>query len=324
MSQPTLDPDFAWNPGIGGQGLREQGIEYFAALLSKLSGATEPNPTFPYMSWIDLSVVPAVWRIRTADNLAWNDFAQINASGSAPNQITLLNAGVGIPSLGVTQTFTASQRIKPTAAVGELTVGSTLQSGVVARIPLIGHNSNNAETVGANLVLRQNVNSAGAEDFTIEFEARRGGSLLTVVSLGSGNIFRNGADVVADFDELRQAGTSIQTIIDTAKARVETRGSFTGNLTLEQADAGAFRRYNGAGNITITVPRLTQGSWVMVINDSSDNGLITFAPDPGQTEIRTPRLILRGVSSTQSPTCVLFWFLSVGQLVNIFGDNTVS
>lgn len=323
MSQPSLDADFAWNAGIAGQALREQGVQYFAALLTKLSGATEPNPTFPFMSWIDLSVTPAVWRIRSADNLAWNDFAQINASGSAPNQITLLNAGVGIPSLGVTQTFTASQRIKPIAAVGELTVGSTLQSGVVARVPMIGHNSNNAETVGGNVVLRQNVNTAGSEDFTIEFEVRRNGSLLTVVSLGSGNIFRDGADVIADFNELRQAGTSIQAIINTAKARVETRGSFTGNLTLEQDDAGAFRRYNGAGNATITVPRLSQGSWVMVINDSSDQGSITFAADPGLTEIRTPRLILRGISG-QSPTCVLFWFLSVGQLVNIFGDNTVS
>jgi len=323
MSQPTLDADFAWNAGIAGQALREQGIQYFAALLTKLSGATEPNPTFPFMSWIDLSVTPAVWRIRSADNLAWNDFAQINASGSAPNQIGLLNAGVGIPSLGVTQTFTASQRIKPTAGVGEMLVGSTLQSGVVARIPMVGHNSNNAERVGGNLVLRQNVNTAGQEDFTIEFEVRRGGALVTVARLGSGNIFREGGNIIADFSELRQAGTSIIDIINAAKARVENGGSFSGNVQLSQENAGQFIRYNGAGNRTISVPRLAQGSWVMVINDSSNQGRLTFAPVGGQTEIRTPRRILRGISG-QSPTCVLFWFLSVGQLINIFGDNTVS
>ena len=326
MSQPTLDADFAWNPGIAGQGLREQGNEYFAALLTKMSSATEPNPTFPFMTWIDLSVVPAVWRIRTADNLAWNDFAQINASGSTPNQITLLNAGVGIPSLGVTQTFTASQRIKPTAGVGEMTVGSTLQSGVVARIPLIGHNSNNAETVGCNLVLRQNVNTAGSEDFSLEIETRRGGVITNMISIGSVNVFDDGGNKVIDFDEIRQNGEPIDTIIRTAKGKIDAGGNFSGPITLAQTDAGRHRRYNGAGNVIVTVPKLETGTFVMIINDSSDNSDITFqsASAPNEVEFRTTRLTLRGGSAPDSPTCVLFWYLSVGQLVNIFGQNTTS
>lgn len=327
MSQPTLDADVQWNANIAGLGLRQQGNEFFEALLTKMSGASAPNPTYQFMNWIDISVSPAVWRIRSADNLSWNDFAQIDSSEDAPNQIILLNAGEGIPSLGIAQTFTQKQTIKEDGSVGELAVGSTLQSGIVARMPLFGHNSNNAETVGANLVLRLNTNTAGSESFTLEIETRRAGVITNIVSIGSVNIFDDGSgNKICDFDTVRQDGEDLDDIIAEANGKIRNDGSFSNSITLNQTNAGGYIRYNGSGAAVITVPKLEDGTWVMVMNDSSDSSSLTFesAANPDDVEFSTNRLTLRAGSGTERPKCMVFSYLSNGQLVDILGQNTTT
>lgn len=313
--------DYDLDPGLSGLLLRQELNTILLALLTMNASGSLPPQTFAFMQRVDSSASPNEIQIRNPADSAFLKLAEITDT-----QISLFSQGAAVPSLGAAQTFTQSQTIDTQGSASLLSIGSDLSAGVVARIPMFGHNSNGTDVTGVNLVCRINTNTAGAEDFSFEVEVVRGSSTTTVATLGSlADFKRSGGGGIIDADTIRQAGIDLATIINTETSRLGTSGNFnvaTGRA-LTQADAGRLLRFNGSSNQTFTVPRLSQNTAVFFVNDSGGAGNVTFQSDisPNDVNFRTSRLTLPGISG-QSPMCALVWFQSDGARVNIVGNNT--
>lgn len=316
MPLPTVGNDYDLDAGLAGLLFRQELNAILLALLSMSSSSSLPPETFPFMLRGDTGTSPNEVQIRNPSDNAFLKIMEITDSAA-----TLFSNGAAVPALGTPQTFTEAQTIDLSASAGLLSIGSDLSTGVVARIPLFGHNSAGTNTTGANLVCRLGTNTAGAEDFSFEVEVIRNGSTVTVATLGSVSDFRRaGGGGILDADTLRQAGVELNTIIDDATGRLEDGGNFSSDRTLAQGDQGAFLRFNGTSNATVTVPNLARGTVVIVANDGT--GDLTFASDvsPNNVSFRTPRLTLPATGS-QSPTCALVFSTSTGNICNIVGNN---
>lgn len=312
MSLPSGN-DYDLDAALAGFAFRQEINSIISAILTQSSSASLPPITFPFMPRADTGATPNQLQIRNPADTNFLKWAEITDTA-----INLFSGGAPVPSLGVAQTYTQDQTIDVTSAPGQIIVGSDLTTGVVARIPLFGHNSSGANTTGVNLICRMDSNTAGAEDFNFEIEVVRNGAANTIAIFGGAAII-NGA---LNATTLQQNSINLDTIINTAISEVPARGNFSGPLTVSQSDAGGFRRYNGTGNQTITLPRLNEGSWVYFLNDSGGAGDLSFssATSPNDVEIRTTKTTLPGTSG-QTPSCLVMWFLSGGNRVVINGEN---
>ena len=312
MSLPSGN-DYDLDAALAGLSFRQELNTILSAILTQSSSASLPPLTFPFMNRADTGATPNELQIRNPSDNAFLKWAEITDTA-----ISLFSGGAPVPSLGVAQTFTEDQTVDRSGSTGQVIIGSDLTTGVVARIPLFGHNSSGANTTGVNLICRMDNNTAGSEDFNFEIEVVRGGVANTIATFGGVAIISGALNAVT----LQQNGVNLDTIINDALSKVPARGNFSGPLTVAQADAGGYRRYNGTGNQTITLPRLSEGSIVQFINDSGGSGDLSFvsAASPNDVEIRTTKTTLPGVSG-QSPTCMIQWILSGGNRVTINGEN---
>lgn len=318
MPLPT-GGDFDLDAGLAGILFRQELNAIILALLSSNASASLPPETVAFMFRAALDTSPNELQIRNPANSSFLKVAEVTDTG-----VKLFSDGGAVPSLGVAQTFTEAQTVDLQSTAGLFSVGSDLSAGVVARIPMFGHNSAASNVNGVNLVCRVNTNTAGVEDFTFEVEVIRGGSASTVAALGSITDFRrSGGGGTLDADIIRQAGVTLDTILSNETGRLgadPSNPNFGSARILAQADEGQLLRYNGAGNVTVTVPRLAQNTVVFLVNEGT--GDITFSSDtaPNDVEFRTSRLTLPTVGG-QSPMCALTFFLSTGSRVNINGQN---
>lgn len=309
--------DFDLDAGLSGALFRGELNTILLALLSLSASASLPATTAAFMFRAALDTSPNQLQIRNPSDNAFLTWAEITDS-----EINLFSGGSAVPSLGVAQTFTQAQTVDQSGSAGLLSLGSDLSNGIVARIPMFGHNSAAANVTGVNLVCRVNTNTAGAEDFTFEVETVRAGAAVTVATLGSLTDFRrSGGGGILDADTIRQAGIELNTIIDDAR-RLEDGGNFADDRTLAQGDQGALLRFNGTVNRTVTVPNLARGTVIFIANDGT--GDLSFVSDtsPNNVSFRTARLTLPSVGS-QAPTCALYFMTSTGNVVNILGNNVV-
>ena len=318
MSLPA-NGDYDLDAGLSGLGFRTELNPIIAALNSMNSSASLPPATFPFMLRGALDTTPNEIQIRNPSDNAFLKMAELTDS-----VLTLFSQGAAVPSLGAAQTFTESQAVDQSGSPGQFTVGSDLSSGVVARVPLVGHNSTGSNVTGANLVCRINTNTAGAEDFSFEIEIVRGGSTVTAFTLGSLADFRRvGGGGILDADTIRQAGITLAQIVREAAGRFATGGDFSTDInSFTQDQEGSMFRFNGASNVTVRLNQLARNTVIYFQNESTASATVTFAAaavDP-VTEFRTTRLTLPAASG-QSPTCAVHWYLSDGRRVNIVGDN---
>jgi hypothetical protein len=313
--------DYDLDSGLSGLLFRGELNALIAALLSLNSSASLPPDTVAFMLRADLSVSPNELQIRNPSDAAFLKIAEVTDT-----EVTLFSDGAAVPSLGSAQTFTEAQTIDQASSAGLLSIGSDLSTGVVARIPLFGHNSSAANVTGVNLVCRLNTNTAAAEDFTFESEVVRGGASVTVATLGSISDFRrSGGGGILDADTLRQAGVTLNTIIDNERSRLGNTGedySFTAARTLAQSDQGDLLQFDGSTNRIITVPSLATNTVISLVNDSDGAADLTFvsAAGPNDVTFLTSRLTLPGVSG-EAPVCSLLFFGADGDRVQILGDN---
>lgn len=316
MTIPANDYDM--DAGLSGAQYRAEDNTIIESILTLQASASLPPVTFPFMWRVDQNVTPNELQIRNPSNNAFLKVAEITDS-----LVSLFSNGAGIPSLGVAQTFTATQTIDKSGVPGELAIGSDLSSGVVARIPMFGHNSIGSNVTGCNLVLRINTNTAGAEAFTVEIEVTRPSGAITVAKLGDLSDFRRtGGSGIVDADTVRQAGVTLAQIVREGKGRFGNGGDFSVGFTPVQSDEGAMYRFNGSSNVVVELATLARNTVVYFQNESPNNSTVTFAAAAvsGITDFRTTRLVLPGIS-TQAPTCAVHWYLSGGTRVNIIGDN---
>lgn len=311
--------DYDLDAGLAGLPFRTELNSILLALLSMNASASLPPLTEPFMLRANTNTTPDQLEIRSPDDSTFLKWAEVTNSA-----ITLFSQGAAVPSLGVQQTFTQPQSIDVSGAPGSLTVASDLNSGIVARIPMIGHNASGANVSGVNLVCRINTNTAGSEDFSFEVEVVRGGSAFTVANLGNLSDFRRtGGGGIIDADTVRQAGITLAQIVREAAGRFGTGGDFNTDInSFTQDQEGQVFRFNGTSNVTVRLNRLAQNTVIFFQNESSTQATITFAAavtDP-VTDFRTTRLTLPGTSG-ESPFCAVHWYLSDGRRVNIFGDN---
>lgn len=320
MTLPTVGNDYDLDAGLAGLALRQELNAILQAMLSLNANAALPPQTFPFMLRADTGASPNELQVRNPADGAFLKLAEVTDT-----EITLFSDGAAVPSLGTPQTFTQAQTVDQQGSSGLLSIGSDLSAGVVARIPMFGHNNLGANTTGINLVCRINTNTSGAESFTFEVEAVRAGSTVTIATLGSLSDFRRaGGGGIVDADVLRQAGITLATIIDDEKGRLGIGGNFnfSSARTLAQADQGKLLRFNGGANTTITVPALAQNTMIFIVNDGSGDLSFVSAVAPNAVSFRTTRLTLPTIGG-QSPMCGLVFFLSDGSNVNIHGGNVV-
>ncbi len=312
--------DYDLDPGLDGLGFREEINSILEALLTLSSSSSLPPVTFPFMLRADLSTTPNELQVRNPSDNAFLKWGEITDSA-----VTLFSGGGAVPSLGVEQIFTENQSIDKSGSSGQLSIGSSLSSGVVARIPLFGHNSSAANTTGVNLVCRIGTNTAGLEDFSFEIEVVRGGSTTTVANLGSLSDFRrSGGDGILDADTLRQAGVTLAQIVREATGRIGPDPvNFSADFEPTQVQEGTMFRFNGNTNVTVSLSTKVTNTVMYFQNESgSTSANITFAAaaSNGVTDFRTSRLTLPGGAGI-SPTCAVHWYLSGGTRVNIYGGN---
>lgn len=318
MTIPVSDYDL--DAGLDGLNFRTETNTILESILTQSASASLPPTTFPFMARADQSVTPNALQIRNPADSAFLKWAEITDSA-----INLFSGGAAVPSLGVEQTFTENQTIDNNSAAGQLSVGSSLSSGVVARIPLFGHNASASNTTGANLVCRIGTNTAGQEDFSFEIEVVRGGSTTTVMNLGSLSDFRRtGGDGILDADVLRQDGVTLEQLLREATGRIgRAPVNFSASFEPTQSQEGTMFRFNGNTNVTVSLSTKVTNTVMYFQNESgSSSANITFAPAAvsGVSDFRTTRLTLPGGAGI-SPTCAVHWFLSGGTRVNIYGDN---
>lgn len=310
--------DYDLDSGLAGGVFRGELNTILAALLSMNSSASLPPITEAFMLRANLATTPNQVEIRSSDDSTFLKLAEVTASA-----VTLFSQGAAVPSLGAAQTFTQPQTVDVSGSAGSMTVASDLSSGVVARIPMIGHNASSANVTGVNLVCRIETSTAGAEDFQFDVEVVRGGSTVRVARLGSLSDFTRSGSGTLNADILQQAGIALSQIVREAKGRFENGGDFNTDInSFVQSDEGAMFRFNGTSNVTVKLNKLARGTVIFFQNESSNQSTVTFAAadsDP-VLDFRTPRLTLPGIS-TQAPFCAVHWYLSDGRRVNIFGDN---
>lgn len=310
--------DYDLDAGLSGLNFRQELNPILESLLTLNASASLPPATFAFMLRAALDTSPNELQIRNPANTAFLKFAEVTDTA-----VRLFSEGGAVPSLGVSQIFTQPQTIDTSAVAGSLSIGSDQSAGVVARIPLFGHNSLGNNITGVNLVCRVNTNTATAEDFSFEIEVIRGGSTVTVAVLGSLSDFRrSGGGGILDADTLRQAGVELGQIIREAVGRLRDGSNFTASFEPVQTDEGKIFRFNGTSNVIVTLSPKVQHTVMYFLNESSTNATITFQSHPTlPVEFRTTRLTLPGISG-QSPMCSVYWFLSGGNRVNIIGNNT--
>lgn len=311
--------DYDKDAGLSGLAYRTEDNIIIESILTNSAAVGLPPVTFPFQWRVDQSRTPNVLQIRNPSNAAFVDVAEVTDT-----LVNLFSGGAGVPSLGAAQTFTEAQSIDQSGTPGSLTVGSNLTSGIVARIPMRGHNSTGSNVDGVNLVCRVNTNTAGSEDFTFEVEVIRGGSAFTVAQLGSlADFRRSGGGGVLDADTIQQAGITLAQIVREATGRLGDGGDFTSDITsLAQTNEGQLFRFTGSSNATVSLNKLAKNTVIYFLNESPTNANLTFAAaavDP-VTDFRTSQLTLPGISG-QAPTCAVHWYLSDGRRINIVGDN---
>ena len=316
---PLPSADYDLDAGLAGAIFRGELNEILLALLSMNSGSTLPPVTEAFMLRANTSTSPNQLEVRSSDDSQFLKWAEVDASS-----VKLFSQGAAVPSLGAAQSFTANQTVDVSGAPGSMSVGSDQSSGVVARVPMFGHNSAGSNVTGVNLVCRVNTSTQGAEDFTFEIEVVRGGTTFTVATLGSLSDFRRtGGGGTLDADTLRQAGVTIEQIIREATGRFADGGDFSTDIaSFSQDDEGKVFRFNGTTNTTVRLNKLAKGTVIFFQNESTSQATLTFAAavsDP-VTTFRTTRLTLPGIAN-QAPFCAVHWYLSDGSRVNIFGDN---
>jgi hypothetical protein len=177
MSQVS---DFATANGSGLQ-VRTGFNNVNAAIVTKNSGSVAPTDIEPYMSWFDTAPANAEWNVRNGANAAWIKLAE-----EIGGNLRLFSDGAAIPSVGAANIFTADQKIRLAAAIGQMIMGSQLTTGIASRLSMIGNNSAAAETIYAKLEADIESNSAGAEAGRLLLSLIRGGSQQEILRLGSG------------------------------------------------------------------------------------------------------------------------------------------
>lgn len=311
--------DYDLDAGLAGLAFRQELNTLILALLSLSANSSLPPETVAFMLRADTAASPNELQLRNPSDAAFLKIAEVTDT-----DVTLFSDGAAVPSLGTAQTFTEAQAVDQAGSSGLLSVGSDQSSGVVARVPMFGHNSAASDVTGVNLVCRVNTNTAGAEDFSFEVEVVRGGSTVTVANIGTLSDFRrSGGGGTLDADIVRQAGVELSTIINNETGRLGTSGvfDFSGARALTQADQGRLLRFNGASATVVTVPILDQNTVVYIVNDGTANVTFTSAANPNNVTFRTTRLTLPPLGS-DAPMCALVWFQALGDTVNIVGQNT--
>jgi hypothetical protein len=312
--------DYDLDSGLSGTNFRTELNSIVLALLTMSADTTAPPESNPFMLRADTSTTPDEVLLRNPSDNAWLKLMEVTDSA-----ITLFSDGAQVPALGTAQTFTEAQTVDISGSAGLVSIGSSLSTGVVARIPLFGHNSSAANTTGVNLICRLNTNTAASEDFTFEIEVVRGGSSVTVAALGSTTDFtRSGGGGTVNADTLQQDGTDLDDLLDVNRGRLGVQSNFTGTTkTLAQTDQGDLIPFTGSSACTITVPRLAENTVIFVQNDSNGSADITFESAAPYNDVTffTTRLTLPGTAS-EAPMCALIWRNSAGDEVSIIGANT--
>ncbi len=314
MTQPPRNR-YRVQPNPSGLRLREDYNDSIEAILSNNFGPTAPPVLFGGMDWLDTSTSPAIWRKRSLDNQRWHDIATIDPQ----NGIQFMVGGSQVPSLSQSQTFTQPQTIRVANAPGQLSIGSTSSSSVVARLPFFGRNSNQQTVNGAVLVTQITQASAGNERFTFTIEVVRNGQTRDVITIDNDRTTVEGTFTASS---LQQGGVPISNIISDSLQSLDVgSGNFTQNLNLTtQESTGKAYRFTGNTNRVVTVGSAPRDfSYALVINDSNGGANLTFQAASG-VSFRNSSVRLTGVAN-QSPQAALVWF-NGGSRVNIRGDNT--
>ncbi|MGI9491871.1 MAG: hypothetical protein ACR2QF_05650, partial [Geminicoccaceae bacterium] len=241
--------DYDLDAGLSGLNFRQELNPILESLITLNASASLPPITFPFMMRAGQDTTPNELQIRNPSNSAFLKYGEITDT-----EVKLFSDGAAVPSLGVSQIFTESQSVDQSGVSGQLSVGSDQSTGVVARIPLFGHNSVGSNVSGVSLVCRIVTNTNGSEDFNFEVEVIRGGSTVTAATLGSLSDFRrSGGGGILDADTVRQGGITLEQIIREAVGRLGDGGDFSTSFEPVQSDEGKMFRFNGASNVTVSL-----------------------------------------------------------------------
>lgn len=317
MTIPASDYDL--DAGLSGLGFRQELNPILESLLTLNASTSLPPVTFPFMLRVNETPTPDELEIRNPANTSFIKWGEITDTA-----VTLFSNGAAVPSLATAQTFTQPQTIDTSGVAGSLTVASDQSSGIVARIPMIGHNSVGSNVTGVNLVCRVVINTSGSEDFNFEVEVVRGGSTVTLATLGSFSDFRrSGGGGILDADTVRQAGVALSQITREAAGRLGIGGNFSAGFTPVQANEGSLFTFNGGTAQQVTLRPLAENTIMFFSNDTNGAANLTFASDtsPNDVNLNTTRLTLAGVAS-QTPMCCVVWSQAAGNEVTILGNNT--
>lgn len=302
MTQAT-DSDFDQPSGVSGTSLRTNINNYFEAINTKNSGATEPSTRFPGMNWIDTSLTPVVWKIRNQANSAWDDFAKIDATTG----IEILNKGAPVPGTAIANIFTLAQTIDIAGSAGSLVIKSDRTTGIAASVDLGGHDDGGADTIYASIDVEITDDTDGAETAQLVFRLLRAGVEVSRMTLGAD------ASVVGDMNAttLKQAGTTVAALIEAQKGNVTTNGETGAAVSVPSAlSRGERNKFTGSSASTYTINSGTAGNLYPLMNDGSAD--ITFAEGSGVT-------IVGGTSLGQQKVCTVEYVTATR--VFIYGEN---
>lgn len=274
------------------------------AIASMNIGPSAPNDNSTRAGSFWWDTTTNIIKIRNAADTAFINFADVL---TGPDRLRLYSENVNVLTQGA-NTFTATQIIDVTGAVGEYILRSTLAAGVPSRLTFSGHdgagNDHNYGQIRSNITANTNGAEAGelilsnsvAGSLTDRITANATGGILTGIwNFGTGSQIN---------------GTAIQTLIDNAVATIST-ASFSGPLTLAQADSGKQKVFTGSSPQNVTCPELTDGSFVVFHN----NGTATL------TFVVSGTSFQNGVTLAAGKTCTLWW-MPTTTAIRITGENT--
>jgi len=253
------------------------------AIVSKSSGSVAPTDLQAYMSWFDTSGANAIWNIRNGANSAWIQLAEEIGSN-----LRLSSDGASIPSVGAANTFTADQKIRLAAALGQLLLGGQVTSGIASRLAMIGNNSGAAETIYAKLEADIETNSAGNESGRLLASLIRGGSQQEILRLGDGVQIGSPTGGLKGLGTLNLAGglyiNNVDILTTIAAASAASWETSTHTTSPQDMNLASNRNYDltfSAGDITLNFDNPTSQigrfGLIRLNNTSGGDRTITFS-----------------------------------------------
>lgn len=302
MAQPT-DSDYNQPSGQSGTNFRTAHNDYFEGVLTQNSGATDPATAFAFMLYADTGATPNELQMRNPGNTAFIKWGEIDA-----DSITLFSDGAAVVGLANTSAFTEPQVIDKAGAAGSLTLRSSLATGIASFLDFAGHDDAANDTVYASIDMNIETATNGSEDGQLLFKVLRNNVDTTRMTIG---------DTVAvtgtlNATTLRQGGTSIASLIETAKGNLTDDTHSGTTLTIPSGDVtrGERNRFTGSSAITVTINSGTAGDIYPYMNDGTAD--TTFAAGGGVT-------IIGGLSLGQQKVCTIEYVTATR--VFIYGEN---